>query len=160
MTTRTESCERRLPDHREGRLRDFRAFAALWDTGNAEQLGDEEPRLAAEALDIDYPAEFSDRAADDLRGAAIERADEYPLGISAYRVFRIELSTGRPADWLEVVCSGDTPRYEGPSGEPYEVERIVYHFADWFDHAEDELQGPDLEAAERFALQVIPELVE
>jgi hypothetical protein len=152
---RQATCEDRIRDHMESRLADFRAFESLSNVmGRDELTPDDED--AAGRVDIEIPDDFG-TGDDRLREDAMERVAEYPLGMSAYTTFRVELSTGGPADWLEVVCAGDTPRYEG-GGEPYEVERIVYHFADWFDHAERQLDGPDLRAAEWFVSQVVPEL--
>lgn len=58
---------------------------------------------------------------------AHERLDTFALGISTYTVLRIDLSTGGPADWLEVKLD------EG------QVQNVTYHYADWFDHAEREV---------------------
>lgn len=84
--------------------------------------------------------------------------DAYPLGVSRKAVFRVELSTGGPADWLEVICGNTVADPYGARGG-LEVEEIVYHFADWFDHAERELSGEEFDAAERFVCSVVPELV-
>lgn len=48
-----------------------------------------------------------------------------PLEIVEYRVVKILLSTGGPADWIEVTLDNDD-----------EIVRMSYHFSDWFDHAE------------------------
>ena len=53
---------------------------------------------------------------------------DYGLGISTRIVVKIEISAGGPSDWLEVIVDND-------SGYP-EIDKITYHFADWFDHAE------------------------
>lgn len=49
---------------------------------------------------------------------------ELPLGISRHEIIRIHLSTGGPADWLEVEVDCRT------------VASVKYHTSDWFDHAE------------------------
>ena len=154
-TTRQPTCEERLPAHREGRLADFRDLVAL-------ACGDDP---AADTLGADRIEELGIEAqldGDARREDAETRMLEYPLGVSAYTTFKVELSTGGPADWLEVVCTGDTPKYEATrdDGAYYEVERIVYHFADWFDHAEDTLTGEDREAAEAFVSRIVPELID
>lgn len=75
----------------------------------------------------------------DVSEEAYEEHYEYPLAVTVQRVVRVDLSTGGPADWLEAFL-----------GDDGEIVRIVYHFADWFDHASTELDGPDYDAAEEF----------
>lgn len=165
------SCEDRIQRHLESRVDDFRVLSCLADV-TADDLEPDELASShelfhkAEALGVEallHVADYGDdleRAANEIRESAVERVAEYPLGVSAYTTFRVEISTGGPAEWLEVVCSGDTPNYEpAGEGEHYEVDRIVFHFADWFDHAERQLEGDDLANAEAFARQVVPELV-
>jgi len=53
---------------------------------------------------------------------------------------KILISTGGPADWLEILLD-----------EENEPRRIEYHFAPWFDHASVTLEGEDFEAADAFA---------
>lgn len=64
----------------------------------------------------------------------------YPLAVSTHRVWRIDISTGGPGDWLEIHTDADN-----------EPTRIEYHFSDWFDHASQTLDGDDYEAADWFA---------
>lgn len=99
MTDRQATCEERIAAQMAGRADDFE-------------------RMFEQAQSDSY---------DDAEEATDQLA-EYPLGIETYTVARIELSTGGPADWLEVKLSRG--KYS------YEVERVVYHFSDWFDHAE------------------------
>lgn len=75
-----------------------------------------------------------------------ERLRDYPLDYSQRTVHVIELRLDGPADWLEV--------FEGDD----EIERIVYHFEDWFDHAERTVVGEDFVIAADFARALIPEL--
>ena len=109
--------------------------------------------------DADLADELTDADVDRVRESARERIVEMPLGVSSRTVFVIEMSTGGPADQFEVICRGSHPRYVA-GDDPFEVERIVYRFSDWFDQAEDELSGADLAAAEAFARHVIPELAD
>ena len=62
---------------------------------------------------------------------AREELDSFALGASTKVLLRIDLSTGGPADYLTAECEQE--RY-GLS-----VERVTYHFADWFDHAEEDV---------------------
>ena len=70
---------------------------------------------------------------------ARERLDNLPLAIDKRTIFKIELSTGGPADWFEVQLDD----------EGYLV-TIEYHFADWFDHAERELSGEEFDIVSRY----------
>lgn len=65
--------------------------------------------------------------------------DEYALGASVKYALRVDLSTGGPADYLTATVDRDGT-----------VERITYHFADWFDHAAQDLADADFDAAEAF----------
>jgi len=56
---------------------------------------------------------------------ALEELNNLALEISKFKVIKILLSTGGPADWLELKVDDD--------GNPSE---LTYHYADWFDHAE------------------------
>jgi hypothetical protein len=60
-----------------------------------------------------------------------------PLSVETKKVTTILLSWGGPSDWYEVT--------QDESGT---IERISYHYADWFDHAERPLSGQDEELAE------------
>lgn len=64
---------------------------------------------------------------------------EYPLWVDSYRVVRVDLSTGGPADWFEIKIDGDN-----------DVDNITYHFSDWFDHAEYSLHGSEFDRALEF----------
>lgn len=54
-----------------------------------------------------------------------EHIDEFLLDKTEMRVIKLLLSTGGPADWIEVKLSSSN-----------EVEEMKYVFQDWFDHAE------------------------
>lgn len=47
-----------------------------------------------------------------------------PLSIDRITIVKIQLSTGGPGDWIEI--------YMYESGE---IQKVTYHFNDWFDHA-------------------------
>lgn len=82
----------------------------------------------------------SDRhKAEDRYETALERWDEYPLAISPVRSVKVELSYGGPQDYL--LCFID---------EDGGIERIEYHFLDWFDGASVDLTGRDFEVASEF----------
>lgn len=94
------------------------ARVKAWDTIFA--------RLDGEPEDDDPDADYD----------AQEQLDEFPLAVTQYKMVRIDLSTGGPGDWLEVLM------YEG------NIQHITYHFAPWFDHAE--IDVTDNETVERF----------
>lgn len=50
---------------------------------------------------------------------------------------KVLLSTGGPADWIELEVS------KGKHG--YEIDGAVYHFSDWYDHAERRITGSELD---------------
>lgn len=88
--------------------------------------------LRARLADMDNMAEglTPDGEPDEDR----ESPYEYGLGWSHTVVVRWDLSTGGPGDWFEFYCNGE----EWERGR-IEVERVEYHFNDWFDHAERQL---------------------
>jgi hypothetical protein len=67
-----------------------------------------------------------------------------PLSIDVKRILRIMFSWGGPSDWIEV----ELTRLEGPQ---MEVTNVVYHFADWFDHAERAVSEQEAPALWRLA---------
>lgn len=177
-TTETEkTCEARIGERMASRLAYMLAGQLLCGLGDGDEWTKAHDE-AADLLELDddrnatYSVEADDSgedattlyiwASDSLNDDVRQRLSELPLGISSQTVFRVDLSTGGPGDWLEVVCGGDTPRYEPERGDGchYEIERIVYHFDDWFDHAERELDGADFATAEQFVCGVVPELCE
>lgn len=84
----------------------------------------------------------------DIRAAVDEdndlgTIDEYPLGSEVRYALRVELGTGGPADYFEAIVSGRGT-----------VEKIAYHFADWGDHAQESLTGPDFETVATFLEQI------
>lgn len=72
--------------------------------------------IFAKMISSDY--ETNDEGYDELRDLA--------LSIEEFTVIKCLLSTGGPADWLEIVVTD----YKE------EIVKVIYHFADWFDHAE------------------------
>lgn len=130
MTTEP-TCAERLPAHLASRLDTFHALTTL-----AQVYGDEAtPEIVALAKDQDIDEEYCDQIA----GTAQERIYELPLSVQKLTVYRVDLSTGGPGDWLEAFVDSDG-----------EITRITYHFNDWFDHAEKTLERAEFERAEAF----------
>lgn len=141
-STRQESCEERIGAHKDGRLADFHALMDV-ARGNAEDYSVTE--LETMGLDASSSAGRTDD--DALMEQAQERIWEYPLGVSAHTVHRVELSYGGPQDYLEAHVDEDG-----------DIQRITYHFLDWFDGAVTTLSGDEFETAADFMRQIIPEL--
>jgi hypothetical protein len=55
---------------------------------------------------------------------AFEAYANYPLALTKYTTYKIELSWGGPSDYIELTVDDD-----------YNIITARYHFADWFDHA-------------------------
>ncbi len=105
---RDQTCEERIDEQLAGRVSDLEAWAAA----QRGEVGD-----FAEIAGID-PDEIDE-----------ERAQEWiwelPLAVTLNKVVRVDLSTGGPADFIELHYTADDWR-------PF---RITYHFKDWFDGA-------------------------
>ena len=87
-------------------------------------MGD--PALGLEAPAWSDLADAGTWADQELEEARTEERYNYALAAEVRYVVRVDLSTGGPADWLEFHYSDQS------DAEP---DRVVYHFADWFDHA-------------------------
>lgn len=72
---------------------------------------------------------------------ALEELSNFDLEISSFKVIKILLSTGGPADWLEIKVDDDG-----------DVQGLTYHYADWFDHAE--IKVPSSSYLWDYALQI------
>lgn len=65
----------------------------------------------------DYDYDKSEEAREELDNLALE--------VSVYKVIKVLLSTGGPADWIEIKVNNDD-----------EILGMTYHYQDWFDHAQ------------------------
>ena len=83
--------------------------------------------------DVDSDPETVEEALEELNNLALE--------ITSYKVIKILLSTGGPADWLELKVD-----------ENGEVRGLTYHYADWFDHAQ--IDVPNNSYLWDYALQI------
>lgn len=72
---------------------------------------------------------------------ALEELNNLALEISSFKVIKILLSTGGPADWLELEIDDE--------GSP---RRLTYHYSDWFDHAE--IKVPEKSYLWDYAMQI------
>lgn len=71
---------------------------------------------------------------------ALEELNNFALEITSYKVIKILLSTGGPADWLELKVN------QG------EIVGLTYHYQDWFDHAQ--INVPENSYLWDYALQI------
>lgn len=119
-----------------------------------DQVQDEVDRFIEEYTKT-YNEEPSEESVDNFREEFIKNEEyneeslyEFPLGMSKQTVFRIELSTGGPGDFIMV--------YVNDEGF---IVRVTYHYQDWFDGAEMEVEENShmWEFAEIF-LSACPEL--
>lgn len=93
---------------------------------------------------LDQVAETKD---EDEQEAAYEELD--PLSIEVRPVVKVLLSWGGPSDWLEI---------ELDSARTHSVDRVTYHYADWFDHAEREVSEHEAPALWRAAAYYADEI--
>lgn len=64
---------------------------------------------------------------------------DYGLGSEVRYSIRVDLSTGGPADYVTATVSAE--------GDVLDAQ---YHFADWWDHAQQSLTGPELRTVEEW----------
>lgn len=104
--------------------------ADLIATHLSGRVGDMEEQLAALSMAED--------------GDQCEQAEtvryEYPLHVGEMkRCFRLELSTGGPADWMDIILEDDGS-----------LDRIMYHYQDWGDGAVVVLDGLESDIVEQW----------
>lgn len=141
MTTRQPTCEERIAEHLAGRLETIGALIRVSRVNDADDvaaLSDADKREIADITDSTAP--------DELCEAAQDAIYQLPLSVETFKLVRVLLSTGGPADWLEARI--DT---EG------EIDRIEYVFQDWLDSASRVLDGDEFDQAARFIEELIPE---
>lgn len=111
----------------------------------AAELAETEQHFAALWQRLDQVADGRD---ENEREAIYEELD--PLSIDVQPVVTVLLSWGGPSDWLEVGL--DNTR-------AHDIERVTYHYADWFDHAERDVpehQAPALWRAAAYYAEQAP----
>lgn len=82
-----------------------------------------------------------DEVDEDKKEEALDELNNLALEISSFKVVKILLSTGGPADWLELEIDDE--------GSP---RRLTYHYSDWFDHAE--IKVPEKSYLWDYAMQI------
>jgi hypothetical protein len=89
-----------------------------------------------------HQVDDTDALANDERCSCLYEELE-PLSIQANTVLTVMFSWGGPSDWLEVILG------DGHGAD--RVERIAYHYAEWFDHAERDISATECPALWRAA---------
>lgn len=124
---RQPTCADRIQQHYDSRERHIHM---LLSAALAEAVTDvpDNVRTELESLGVDLTNDET------LSESSRTRLDELPLAISIRHTLRVDLSTGGPGDWFEVDIE--------PVNHGWQTcGNVVYHFADWFDHAAMETDG-------------------
>jgi hypothetical protein len=144
MSENTESqptCEERIDSYYKRTFEEIRRLTGREEITRAdlEELGadvDEYLNPDHDPDDQEEPEIDQDEAQRVLR----ETWEQDILSIDRKEVVRVCFSWGGPADYLDIYI-------DGPPGErDREITRAVYLFQDWFDGAEREVTGDDLDA--------------
>lgn len=91
--------------------------------------------LGRETMVRDLIAATGDDDDEEKRDRAFDELAELPLSVEIVHKVKVLLSTGGPADWLEATVQ----RHQHYGWEL--VGPVEYHFADWFDHAEETIDS-------------------
>lgn len=121
MTNQPTAAER-IAAQMEGRAA---TLAALYAIANDPMDADED---VFDAAGVSPSGWDEDRLMEEAR----ETLRELPLSVETTKTIRVLLSTGGPADGLNVELDRDG-----------NVSRVVYWFADWFDYAETVVTDED-----------------
>jgi hypothetical protein len=78
---------------------------------------------------------------------AIREMCDFPAHIESFKVIKITLSGGGPADWIEVKTDNDGY-----------VRKMTYHYVHWFDGAERKI--PENSYLWDFAMQIVETEIE
>lgn len=139
MTEREKTCEERIDAAWVRQSASDRAcFKAIDGTSLTREELSEVTNLAEPDVDL-YDHDDNTYDGDDLVEMAHERMEGGNYGFSVYKVFRYVWSGGGPSSQLEVDVDEDG-----------DVVGARFRFQDWFDGAVRELEGDDLEFAERY----------
>jgi len=107
-----QTCKERIKDQFFRREQSIKAMLTVY-------LGEEDELDSDNEYDSEIIKMIED---DDISEYSIH---EFALGMDSKTIVNITLGTGGPGDYLE--CWLD---------ESHKMYRVVYHFTDWFDHAE------------------------
>jgi hypothetical protein len=148
-----KKCEQRIDDELEGRMEQFRQ--AMNDAGilykhtcpgcgHEWTSSDEWDMCPTMAEECDYTNDVEGEETDD-EVETMDSLSESVLAISKEIVYKIEFSYGGPQDYFMVFVDPDDNQ----------INKIEYHFLDWFDGATRILRGEDFDTAEQVFLNWI-----
>lgn len=134
---RQKSCEERIDSHYKTALDEIRKVAGL-DEVTPDDLTDYGVDLDPFWEDEELPEEERELDQDEARQELRERFEESILSIDRSEKVRVCFSWGGPADYIDI--------YIDPQDKT--ITSATYLFQDWFDGAEREIRGTDLDAVE------------
>ncbi len=132
---RQRSCEERIGAHYKRTLEEIRKVAGLEEIEPSD-LEDYGVDVDGFWEDEDAPEDERELDQDAAREELSDRFNEGILSVDRRAVVRVCFSWGGPADYIDI--------YIDP--EDKSIYRAVYLFQDWFDGAEREIRGTDLDA--------------
>lgn len=134
---RQKSCEERIGGHYKTTLDEIRKIAGL-DEIEPEDLENYGVDIDGFWEDEDAPEDERELDQDLAREELRERFLESILSVDRSEKVRVCFSWGGPADYIDL--------YIDP--EDKQITSATYLFQDWFDGAEREIRGTDLDAVE------------
>lgn len=134
---RQKTCEERIDSHYKRTLEEIRKVAGLEDIEPSD-LEDYGIDLDPFWEDEDAPEDERELDQDEARQELQERWQEGILSIDRSEKVRVCFSWGGPADYIDLYIDK----------EDRSIISASYLFQDWFDGAEREIRGIDLEAVE------------
>ena len=123
-----KTCEERINNEMAARFEDLNKLSEF------QSLSPEDQKELLEDYGYDYDPDDEDTNQDNI----YEIISTYHLAVSTYKMVRIELSTGGPGDYLELIIDE----------EDKSLLKGTYHFVDWRDGATRPLNQDQLETIE------------
>lgn len=143
---RQGTCEERIGGALSDRIGRIGRLLAVEDARDLGDVTDEQLSEVTNFTDPDRSEYEGQRGLDKLNEDARECIEEMPLSVETFKVLKVLLSTGGPADWFEAQIDDDG-----------DILRIEYVYQDWFDGARRTLDGAEFDQAERFIRHFIIE---
>lgn len=136
---RQKTCEERIGDYYKRTFEEIHRLTGASEITRAdlEELGADISEYLNPDHDPDDPTE-PEIDQEEARRVLRESWEQDILSIEKQKKIRVCFSWGGPADYLDIYISDDD--------DPPAITRAVYLFQDWFDGAEREVTGGDLDA--------------
>lgn len=109
MMSKELTCEERIDASMKSLDEDLKTVLAAFDVSRLDP-DDEDDAEILEKIESEGLTETS--------------VYEFPLGVSFYKVVKVEISAGGPSSYLEIHVQDDDV-----------ITKVTYHFLDWFDGA-------------------------